>query len=171
MGAMKDGKSQVAVTMLSRTPNVLKGLVSDLESVTQTLDEGWSVKDVVAHLVDAESIAFADRIRRIVEEDRPFIESIDPPARLDDGGYSERSLTELLDDLAERRSANLSVVEGLSPQQLSRSGEHDQAGEISLEQIIHQWAYHDLMHLKQIASLLQEPLVAYMGNTRRFYDL
>jgi hypothetical protein len=58
----------------------------------------------------------------------------------------------------------------LTPTELRRIGEHDQAGQISIEEIIHQWAYHDLMHLKQIASMLQAPLVEGMGNTRRFYD-
>ena len=156
--------------MLASTPYVLRSLMPALEQSTAQ-DEGWSAKDVVAHLVDAETVAFAERIRRIVDEDDPFIESIDPPRRLLEGGYSERSLAELLDELAQLRSANLAVVQALPPEQLARTGQHDEAGKITLEGIIHQWAYHDLMHLSQVASILQQPLVTRMGNTRRFYGL
>ncbi|HEX2258160.1 MAG TPA: DinB family protein [Actinomycetota bacterium] len=156
--------------MLDSTPNVLRSLTPALEQSTAQ-DEGWSAADVVAHLVDAETVAFAERIRRMVDEDDPFIESIDPPRRLLEGGYSERTLAELVDELAKLRSANLAVARALSPEQLARTARHDEAGEITLEGIIHQWAYHDLMHLSQVASILQEPLVTRMGNTRRFYGL
>jgi hypothetical protein len=50
-----------------------------------------------------------------------------------------------------------------------RRGEHDTAGEISALDIVHQWAYHDLMHLKQIESMLQAGLIERMGNTQLFY--
>ncbi len=60
---------------------------------------------------------------------------------------------------------------GLSPEQLARAGEHDQAGEITVAGIVHEWAYHDLMHAQQITRMLQAPLVESMGNTRRFYDV
>lgn len=106
----------------------------------------------------------------MIEEDHPFIASIDPSARLLDQDDRDRPLDDLLDQLARRRSANLDLLAPLTPSELRRTGEHDEAGEISVEGVIHQWAYHDLMHLKQIASMLQAPLVERMGNTRRFYD-
>lgn len=168
---MKDGAAEAALAVLASTPVVLRSLAHALEDATEPLDDGWSAQDVVAHLVDAETVAFAERIRRIVGEDNPYINSIDPSRRLIEGGWSGRSLPELLDQFVELRSANLAVAETLTPEQLARTGQHDEAGEITLQGIIHQWAYHDLMHLKQIASTLQAPLVPHMGNTRRFYDL
>ena len=38
--------------------------------------EGWSLKDIVAHLVDVEDVAFVERISRMLGEDRPFIASL-----------------------------------------------------------------------------------------------
>jgi hypothetical protein len=78
--------------VLASTPTVLKGLLENLDddSLATPRDEGWSVKDVVAHLTDTEWIAFAERIRRIAQEDHPFIASIDPSARLLKGGYGDR---------------------------------------------------------------------------------
>jgi hypothetical protein len=108
-------------------------------------------------------------MRRIVAEDRPFIRSIDPPARLLAGGYAARNIDSLLDELVKQRESGLAWLQSLTQGQLERIGEHDTAGEISPADIVHQWAYHDLMHLKQVASILQAVLIDRMGNTRRFY--
>ncbi|HEY8172536.1 MAG TPA: hypothetical protein VIH21_05565, partial [Dehalococcoidia bacterium] len=69
------------------------------------------------------------------------------------------------------RSAHVAVVRSLTAADLVRAGEHDVAGTITPSDIIHQWAYHDLMHVRQIAEMLQAALVPGMGNTRRFYDV
>ena len=53
----------------------------------------------------------------------------------------------------------------------TRGGQAHEAGEITAEDIAHQWAYHDLMHIKQNASILQAGLIGRMGNTRKFYDV
>ncbi len=44
-------------------------------------------------------------------------------------------------------------------------------GEISVMDIAHQWAAHDVMHLRQIALMIQQHLAPKMGNTRSFYDV
>jgi hypothetical protein len=59
----------------------------------------------------------------------------------------------------------------LSPHELARTGEHDQVGEIRVLDIAHQWAAHDMVHLRQIALMLQSHLAPLMGATRGFYDV
>ena len=146
---------------------LLEDLPPDLEA--RPNPEGWSVKDVVAHLHDAEGIAFTERIRRMLEEDIPAIESIDPPWRLEQGGYAARTLLDLLDDLARRRSTHVPWLESLTAEQLARTGAHDTAGTITPRDVVHQWAFHDLAHLRQIMEMLQADLVPGMGSTRTFY--
>jgi hypothetical protein len=136
-----------------------------------TVDQGWSPRDALAHLVDTEKGVLAERVRRMTEEDRPFIRSIDAPARLVEGGYRERTVGSLLDELYGLRENHVSWLRGLDSVMLARCGDHDEAGEITASDVVHQWAYHDLMHLKQMASMLQESLVEHMGNTRKFYDV
>ncbi len=162
-----------AKAVIGSTPRVLRML---LEGLPWTLveapnPEGWSLKDIVAHLHDAESIAFVERIQRMLHENRPFIRSIDPPARLASGGYAERGLAELLDDLDRQRAEHLSWLEALTEDQLARAGEHDTVGEIRVIDIAHQWAAHDMAHLRQIAHMIQAHLAPLMGNTRGFYDV
>ena len=161
-----------ALELIASTPAVLRALLASLpmEVVLAPNPEGWSLKDIVAHLHDAESIAFSQRIQRMLDEDRPFVHSIDPPARLEAGGYAGRGLSELLEDLARLRAEHVPWLIGLSQDQLGRAGEHDRVGEITVSDVAHQWAAHDMAHLRQIGFMLQTHLAPLMGNTRSFYD-
>lgn len=162
-----------ALSMLRATPATLAALLTsfDEEALSLATDKGWSVHHVVAHIFDVEQVIFDDRIQRILDEDRPFIRSIDPLARMDQRGLLTRHVIDLVAELAASRPARVEATAALTPAQLVRAGDHDEAGEITVSDLIHQWAYHDLMHLKQAAAILQGPLVASMGNTRKFYDI
>jgi hypothetical protein len=164
---------QTALALIRSTPAVLRALLAPLpEDVVRAPNpEGWSLKDIVAHLHDAESVAFADRIERMLNEERPFVHSIDPPARLLAGSYAARGLSELLADLARLREEHVTWLAGLTDTQLHRIGEHDRFGEISVGDVAHQWAAHDMAHLRQIGHMLQAHLAPLMGNTRGFYDV
>jgi hypothetical protein len=162
-----------ATAVIRSTPIVLRALFAGVPSevLLAPNDEGWSLKDIVAHLHDAESIAFVERISRLLTEERPAIQSIDPPARLVAGGYGARDLNELLDDLTRQRVEHVVWLESLSFVDLARAGEHDVVGEIRVSDIAHQWAAHDMAHLRQIALMIQGYLAPMMGNTRAFYDV
>jgi hypothetical protein len=162
-----------ALELIARTPRVLRDLLLGVPATVleQPNHEGWSLKDIVAHLVDVEGIAFVARISRMLDEERPFIASIDPPARLAAGGYAARSLAELLDELERRRADDLAWLRGLAPEQLRRAGLHQDVGEIFVLDIAHQWAAHDMDHLRQAALMLQQHLAPLMGATRGFYDV
>jgi len=164
---------QIALTVLARTPSVVRALLVGLPSsaLDQPNAEGWSVKDIVAHMVDVEDGVMVSRITRLLEENRPFIRSIDPPARLAAGDYAARSLDDLLEELSRQRASHAAWLARLTEQQLARGGEHEEVGEIFVVDLAHQWAAHDLTHLRQIAQMLQADLAPLMGNTRAFYDV
>jgi hypothetical protein len=168
-----EGIDPAALEIVGRTPGVLRALLAGLPEAVlrQPNEEGWSITDVVAHLVDVEGIAFVERITRMLEQDRPFIRSIDPPARLVAGGYAERSLEDLLAELERQRAEHVVWLSGLGPEQLARTGEHDEVGEIRVGEVAHQWAAHDLDHLRQVARMLQAHVSQWMGATRNFYDV
>ena len=162
-----------ALATLASTPLVVRALFNGVDDAVanEARDDGWSAKDVLAHLLDVEMGVISTRIRRILDEGRPFIRSIDAPARLAEGGYATRSVESLLSELTAAREQHVAWLRTLTGEQLARAGDHDEAGEITASDIAHQWAYHDLMHLKQIASILQVGFAARMGNTRKFYDV
>ncbi len=157
--------------VLGATAERLRSLLGKLPDayLNTPVDDGWAVRDALSHLLDTESV-IAGRIREIVDEDRPFIRSIDPRARLREGGYASRPVAAILDEFSATRTDGLRWLETLTATQLDRVGDHDEAGPISGRDIAHQWAYHDLMHLKQIESMLQSRLEPGMRNALRFYS-
>lgn len=163
---------QTVLSIVERTPAPLRKLLSSLpQSATeQKNDEGWSPKDVVGHLIDTNGVAFRGRIGRIVTEARPRIEPIEPSERLDEGGFRERDLPSLLDDFARERSAAVTEIAALTPDQLARAGDHAEAGQITAANLVHYWACHDLTHLRQIEEMLRDSLAEHVGNMRLFLE-
>src|SRR3954467_6690067 len=122
-----------ALAILRSTPATLRSLVAGVpdETLLAPVDDGWSVRDVIAHLLDTNSGVIVARMRRIVDEDHPYIRSIDAPARLEAGGYLLQDVASLLDDFARQRDEELAWVLAQSLEALERTGEHDEAGGIS----------------------------------------
>lgn len=130
----------------------------------------WAPRAIVEHLLDVEDIAFVTRIRRIVEEDEPFIRSIDPPWRLAEGGNRERSMAEILEELRRRRADDVAWVRTLTAEQLDRTGTHDTAGTITARQLVHYWGTHDLVHLGQLTAAVRSNLEPHIGGMTRFLE-
>ncbi|HVL52006.1 MAG TPA: DinB family protein [Actinomycetota bacterium] len=161
-----------ALAVIGRTPALIRGLFSSLpEQVLKGDSPGrWGPREVLEHLVDVEGIAFRERIRRILHEDRPLIRSIDPPARLQEGGYARRSLEELLAELEGMRAEDVAWLRAVDPADYRREGEHDAAGTIQAGQLIHYWAVHDLVHLRQMLSALQDVFMPHVGGMDKFLE-
>jgi hypothetical protein len=163
---------EAALGLIGKTPLLLRGLLDGLEPSFVGARSGseWAPRQVVEHLLDVERIAFGDRIARVVHEDRPFIASIDPPARLERGDYARRSVGDLIDDLIRRRAEDVAWLRSLGPADLDREGEHDRAGTFTARQLVHYWACHDLLHLRQLAGGLQAALAPSVGNLSTFFE-
>ena len=165
-----------ALTIIDRTPTVLRGLVDALETpaLEPGAGAGWGPRQVTEHLLDVEDIAFMDRMRRVVDAGvngkRPFICSIDPPGRLLEGGYAARPLEELLGELEQRRARDVAWLRSLAPDALDNQGEHDRAGIFAARDLVHYWACHDLLHLRQIVNALQDTLTPFVGNLSMFFE-
>jgi hypothetical protein len=171
---------QAALTVIGSTPAVLRGLVGGLDAAVllaapgSTNDPSWGPRQVAEHLLDAEDVGFMDRVRRVVAAgeggERPYIRSIDPSARLVAGGYAERSLEDLLDELEQRRAGDVAWLRSLPASALASIGEHDRAGTFAAGDLVHYWACHDLLHLRQIARALQDTLAPFTGNLAMFFE-
>ncbi len=148
------------VTTLERTPSVLHAMLDSLpdETVTLTGPDGWSARDVVAHLLSVHRAANLQRVRWMLDADDPFIPNIDEEQVLVASGMRSWPLAQLLDDFAHDRTEAMEMVRGVTPEQLMRTGRHEVAGTIRIVDILHHVAYHDLLHTAQIARLLMAPL-------------
>ncbi len=109
----------------------------------------WSVLEVLNHLVDTE-IVTAWRMRSIVAQDEPVIQSYDQDlwsARL---GYNEGSPAELLNELRVLRGRNLRFVRSLTAKEMERFGHHEERGRETVDRLFRMIAGHDRVHLQQI---------------------
>ena len=137
----------------------------------ERLVEGeWCANEVVGHLIEAERRGFAGRIRTMIAEDRPrlqtWVQTAVAAARHDD----ERRPADLVAELNVLRDDSLVLVRSLGPATLARIGIHPQVGEVTVEEIAHEWIHHDRNHLAQLVALSQRLVWPAMGNARRFVD-
>lgn len=161
---------EAALRIVEATPAVLAALLAAVPTawLEAPADGPWGAAEVVAHLADVEQVAFVERIRRIVEEAHPFIASIDPSARLAES--EQRSLDDVLAQLAQRRRADVAWARAFSSEDLDRTGTHDVAGTISARQLVHYWATHDLVHLAQLMTAVRAHLEPEIGSMEVFLE-
>ncbi len=129
---MSSDVDKTVFAVVGATPAILRAFFADLPEPVRiaAVDDGWSPRHVLAHLLDTEDV-IVGRMQRIVEEERPFIRSIDAQARLQQPGYLDRDVDALLREFETRRTEGIAWLRAMSPAQLARLGEHDEAGETS----------------------------------------
>jgi hypothetical protein len=93
------------------------------------------------------------RLDRFLAETRPTFEPDDAQMYLD--LYRDADPEDSFDRFAEQREANVAYLRGLPSEAGGRVALHLEAGEITLGQMLHEWALHDLGHTRQIAELVR----------------
>jgi hypothetical protein len=144
---------QPAIALLERTPIVLETLLPDLPQEIlewKPSEERWSIREVVAHLVDLEEL-FCERTQRIVREERPALAKFVPAGKLL-GGPSADALERLVRFGLLRRGL-VGFVREVPASAALRTGVHEELGPVTLAQVLNELANHDLGHLRQIAEL------------------
>ncbi len=167
-----ENTQSLAFSLVANTPAVLEAMLAGLppELLEGPADGGWTPKDVVAHLLDVQEIAFVTRIRRIIEEDNPVILPIEPSERLEFGGYDSKSLADLLSEFRAQRARDIAWMKSLPPKALARTGTHYEAGTVTGDNFVHYWAVHDQHHIRQLTKMLKAPIEGAIGNMQIFNE-
>ncbi len=111
------------------------------------------------------------RVAAIVERERPVLQPFDQERRAEELGYAGKNIREVLENFRKQRKANVAWLRTLRDAQLRRTGTHASVGELSAGDFLHEWAFHDLGHLKQILEIKRYGLWPRMGNMQKFYSL
>jgi len=162
------------VAILASTPEKLKREIASMslqEMKTRPAAGKWSVQEVLAHLDDIEEIGMRARVAAMIERDNPILPPIDQEKRAGEMKYNRKNPLKSLASFARQRRANVTWLNKLGPAQLKRGGMHQKVGEISVEELVTEWAFHDLGHVKQILEIKRYALYPRMGNMRAFYRL
>jgi len=111
--------------------------------------EKWSLRQIVAHLADAEIVA-ADRFRRIIAEDQPTIIGFDQNAWARNLDYSRRKTSESIETFRRLRGENYELIKDLPAETFERAGNHNERGRMTLRQHLETMAAHAESHARQI---------------------
>jgi hypothetical protein len=142
--------------LLEATPSILRGLMAEIsedDSRWKPADGRFSIAEVLSHLSHSEGHCYRARVDRFLAEDYPELEPDDAQMHLDH--YRNADPEEDFAHFEDQRETNIELLRGLPAETGNRKALHRSAGEITLSQMLHEWALHDIGHIRQIAELVR----------------
>lgn len=159
--------------ILEQTPGMLRALLSS--ATAEDFDwrpsrERWSISMVLAHLADVEVKGFVSRFRAIAREENPLLPAYDQLALF--------RLVTKFDGMAElnkferQRRETLAWLASLPPSVGPRTARHEELGPLTFDQLLHEFAFHDLAHIRQIIELYRSrAFFPKMGVFQSYYKI
>ena len=115
----------------------------------------WSIRQIVAHLADAELVG-AHRFRQVIAEEQPTLIAYDQDrwtAKLD---YARRKPKQSLETFRRIRAENYDLLKGLPESAFARTGKHTENGIMSLGDLLEGYAAHAESHARQLQQIRDE---------------
>jgi len=110
----------------------------------------WSAQEVICHLADFEPV-YADRMKRVIAEDRPVLTGADEKRFAAALAYSLRNVPVELDIIERTRQQMAVILRTLPAEAWTRVGQHTERGPMSLEQLLTTITGHIPHHVQFIA--------------------
>jgi len=122
------------------------------EALTAPLDQGWSIVDVIGHLVAIDEMMW-DRLKLMLSEDNPSV-----VGRVPESPFKSMTITAqaVLDAWNKTRQDLCRWLEALPPGALNRHATHNERGRITLRTEVQIMVDHDTEHLNQIIALRKQ---------------
>lgn len=152
-----DGRSpEVIVDALESTVVSLERLISDRsadELQQAARDGGWGAVELLAHMRDWEEIS-KERVRRMLEEDRPVLEEYDDSLWAIEHEYGTQDGHEVVRQFAGLRRSLVERLRNLDDDEWQRTAVLPSDGEITLMRLMSNLTRQDARHLDQIREAL-----------------
>lgn len=166
--------SPEVLSVLRQTPEMLQKLLEaadDEEMLWKPAPDRWSISEVLGHMNHVEREIYRSRLQRFLdEEDYPLFEAYDTDAHSAQGRYSGEAGRVQLKRFVGERWHSLAMLYQLPAGAEKRPARHSRFGRITLDTMLHEWAYHDLGHVRQIIELYRAgAFYPAMGAYREFY--
>ncbi len=136
-------KGLPCLDLLEATPGILRRLMTELteeDARWKPAPERFSVAEVLAHLSHSESHCYRMRLDRFMAETRPEFEADDAQMYLD--LYRGADPQEALNHFEDKRENNIQFLRDLPDDAGRRVALHREFGEITLAQMLNEWALH-----------------------------
>ena len=142
--------------LLEATPAILRGLMAEIseeDARWKPSADRFSIAEVLSHLAHSEGHCYRARVDRFLAENMPVFEPDDAQMHLELDRNADPE--EDFGHFEDQRETNIELLHVLSAKDGDRKALHKQAGEITLSQMLHEWALHDLGHIRQVAELVR----------------
>jgi len=126
----------------------LTGVHGDEEDFVTAPDK-WSVRQIVAHLADAEVVA-AHRIRQVLAEENPVMTWFDEKLWAANLDYARRKPKQSLETFRHLRAENHALLQGVPEASYARTGQHSTFGPKTLLQMLDAFGTHVEAHARQL---------------------
>jgi len=154
----------VLVTTPGRWVSLTESLPIELLSRPPAPKE-WSALECLQHIVDTERL-FASRVRAFLAgQDFP---AYDPDRQGTPPGL-QRPPAELVAEFSRLRAESLALLDQLTRADLGRQVRHQELGPVTLSEMLHEWAGHDLMHTVQAERAMMQPFIRDCGPWRPYF--
>lgn len=154
----------VLATTPERWQRLVNTLPIDLLSRPPAAEE-WSALNCLQHLLDAERVNFPVRFRAFLAGQD--LNAFDPHQQHAD--LDAPPPEQLADAFAGMRQESLILLKQVKDDDLRRTVQHPQLGTVTLAELLHTWAAHDLMHTVQAERALMQPFMLGSGPWRHFF--
>ena len=131
-------------------PGMLRAAVTGLsrgQMIARPITGRWSVLEVVCHLVDTEA-NIAQRIKRVLSEERPVFDRVKPELMLAALAYHDRDIEEELDIFDLTRQQIGRILRASPPEAWGRTGIVGDRGDRTVNQMINGAVEHLAHHLR-----------------------
>jgi len=115
----------------------------------------WSIRQIVAHLADAELVG-AHRFRQVIAEDNPTLIAYSQDAWTANLDYARRKPKQSLETFRRIRAENYELLKGLPEAAFARTGNHTENGRMTLVQMLEGYAGHAESHARQLQEIREE---------------
>lgn len=156
-------------TVLATTPARWLGLTEVLpgELLTRPAAAGeWSALECLQHLLDTEQMVFPMRLKALLTGQD--FQAFDPDAEGTKPATGQTA-AQTAQQFAELRAASLVLIGQVTPADFDRTARHSELGLVTLSELLHEWAAHDLMHTVQAERALMQPFIAGCGPWRPYF--
>jgi len=144
----KDQLIQDYLDVVAQLKDSVAGL-TDEQRRAHPVPGTWSIHEVVCHIADFEPIS-TDRICRVIAIDRPTLLGADETLFAKALAYDARDFDEQMRLIEILRSHTARILQNSPPEAFQRVGVHNEAGPMTLEQLLARVTSHIPHHIKFI---------------------
>jgi DinB superfamily len=163
------------VGILEQSPIIIEKILhtaTDEQLHWKPSADRWSISEVLAHLADVEVAGFRERVENMLKSNSAHLAYYDQEAAYREGRYSQGKAREHLRNFCHERDRTLSFLRYIPSAAGARTADHSTIGKITINELMNEWAFHDLGHIRQIAELFRaHAFYPHIGAFQRFYTV